>query len=50
VALHGEWSTSSKDDFYTVEKTSGNALGMLGHRAQALWIIERSLTHQAIKP
>jgi hypothetical protein len=43
MALHGEWSASSKDGFYIVEKASGYALGMLGHRAQALWIKERSL-------
>jgi len=48
MALDGEWSASSKDDFYTAEKASGNALDMLDHRAHALWIKERSLTHQAL--
>jgi hypothetical protein len=48
MALDAEWSASSKDCFYTVEKASGKALDMLDHRAQALWIKERSLTHQEL--
>jgi len=48
MALVGEWSASSKDGFFTVEKASCSALEMLGHTAQALWVKERSLTHQEL--
>jgi hypothetical protein len=47
--MNGEWSASSKDGFCTVEKASGKALDiMLGHRAQAVGINERSLPHQEL--
>jgi len=46
--MESDRSDSSKYGFYTVEKASGNALDMLGHRAQALWLKERSLTHQKL--
>jgi hypothetical protein len=49
MALDRERSPSSKDGFYTVEKASGNALDVLDHRAHALWVKERSLTHQELK-
>jgi hypothetical protein len=42
--MNRKWSASSKDGFCTVEKASGKALDiMLGHRAQAVGINERSL-------
>jgi hypothetical protein len=48
MALDGEWLASSKNGFYPVEKASGNAMDMLDHRAQALWIKERPLIHQEL--